>query len=216
MDVNNLVACCREMNANVPFPGISMTSDLLQIKVCLSGILIALNELLATAYKNIRFANLRGMTVFLQTLCKIIPCAGGYKSFVEIEEIDTRILLLHLIRFDDDFINYWALEVLSALCICPFSPRNTQQEFVNKHALLTDSMLHNLVELMSTRIDSDEDPGITTATSITETNSNDPKTLDDKVVSTGGETKDIELFFPNSLVIVGINRIIFLFLLFIF
>jgi hypothetical protein len=209
MDVNNLIACGRELNANVPFTGISMTSDVLQIKVCLSGILIALNELLATAYKNARFANLRGMTVFLQTLCKIIPCAGGYKSFVEIEEIDTRILLLHLIRFDDDFINYWALEVLSALCICPFSPRNTQQEFVNKHALLTDSMLHNLVELMSTRIDSeDEDPGVgvtAAATSITETNSNDPKTLDDKVVSTGGETKDIELFFPNSLVIVGIN-----------
>ena len=159
------------------------------MKVCLAGVLIALNDLLAAAYKNLRFANLRGMVVLLQSLARMVPCAHGYKAFVETEEVDTRILLMHLIRFDDDFINYWSLEVLSALCICPFSPRSTQQEFVNKHTLLTDSMLTNLVELMSTRIDVEN-----------EAVEDHQKEDDSRRLSLQGESKEVELFFPNSLV----------------
>lgn len=67
--------------------------------------------------------------------------------------MDTRQLLLQLLKFEHDFVNYWTLEVLMVLCRCPLSPRNLQQEFINKHTLLTDKMLLCLIGLMSYRTD---------------------------------------------------------------
>ena len=76
------------------------------------------------------------------------------------------------------------------LCMCPFSPRNTQQEFVNKHTLLTDSMLTNLVELMSTRIDTDDD----------NSSAQQAVEVEPERLSLGTEEKEADMFFPNSLV----------------
>lgn len=47
--------------------------------------------------------------------------------------------------------------MLTVLCRCPLTPRNNQQEFVNKHTLLTDKMLSCLIELMALPIDEDDD-----------------------------------------------------------
>jgi hypothetical protein len=96
------------------------------------------------------------IVLLVQTLVRLVPCPEGYKGFVEVQEVDTRVLILKLVTFDDDFVNYWAMELLSALCKAnPASSggRNAQQEFVNKHALLTDGMLTALVDLLSSRGD---------------------------------------------------------------
>jgi hypothetical protein len=138
-----------------------MKSDPKSVKTCFIGILLSIQELLADALRNItpaQFSSIaRRIAVMLQTLYRLIPCEAGFKQFTEIKEVDTRIIILHLVRFNDDFVNYWALELLGVLCRCPYAPRNTKQEFANKHTLLTDGMLTNLVELMSTRIDLPEE-----------------------------------------------------------
>ncbi|KAJ1420992.1 hypothetical protein B484DRAFT_399676 [Ochromonadaceae sp. CCMP2298] len=113
LNTEEVEQACRELNANVPCPGITPSSDL------------------------------------ILTLYRIIPSVHGYKCFVEVREVDTRQLL----KFEHDFVNYWTLEVLMVLCRCPLSPRNVQQEFINKHTLLTDKMLLCLISLMSYRAD---------------------------------------------------------------
>jgi hypothetical protein len=60
-------------------------------------------------------------------------------------------------------------------------------------------MLTNLVELMSTRIDVDEEPAAAAAQGSSEGNAEEMR-----LPVAGEEMKEVELFFPNSLVIVGI------------
>lgn len=91
----------------------------------------------------------RAICTMLQTLFRVIPCVAGYKFFVEVRNVDTRFLLLQLLPFDHEFVNYWALEVLMVLCRCPLIPRNLQQEFVNKHTLLTENMFSCFLDLMT-------------------------------------------------------------------
>lgn len=158
MDTAAIEQACKELNANVPCPGIAPNSDMSQVKSCLSGVLKCINVAVIASLSNERVDNSRFVAVLLQSLYRIIPCVHGYKGFVEVREVDTRILLLQLIRFNNDFINYWTLEVLMVLCRCPLTPRNMQQEFVNKHTLLTDNLLKHLIDMMSNRIDTpDED-----------------------------------------------------------
>jgi hypothetical protein len=52
----------------------------------------------------------------LQSLYRVIPCTQGYKYFLEIKEIDTRLLLFQLLKIPNDFVNYWTLELLIVLC----------------------------------------------------------------------------------------------------
>ena len=158
VDIHAIEEACREMNANVPCPGITANSDSAQVKLCLTEILKNLNSLASAALADEQHDKSRTMTIMLQTLYRIIPCVHGYKHFVDIKEVDTRQLLLQLMRIDNDFVNYWALEVLRTLCCCSFSPKNLQQEYVNKQTLLIDKTLNCLIDLMSARIDSpDED-----------------------------------------------------------
>lgn len=149
-----VVAACRELNANVPCPGITPNSDMVQVRTCLSGVLRNINSMTVASMASDRVDHSRAIALMLQTLYRIIPSVAGFKGFVEVREVDTRSLLLNLIKFNNDFVNYWTLEVLSVLCRCPLSPRNQQQEFVNKHTLLTDNLLKCLIDLMSARIDS--------------------------------------------------------------
>ena len=95
------------------------------------------------------------MVTVLQSLYRILFSVHGYKTFVAIREIDTRHVLIQLLKFDHDFVNYWTLEVLSLLCRCPLNPRKVQLEFVNKHTLLSDTMLTSLIDLMSERVTED-------------------------------------------------------------
>ena len=89
-------------------------------------------------------------------LYRIITSNTGYKTFVEVKECDTRLLMLQLVQMGNDFISYWTLELLSTLCRCPFEPRNPKTEFVNKHTMLNDKMLTCLIDLMTSRLDLDK------------------------------------------------------------
>lgn len=150
---------CRELNANVPCPGIGATSDINMVKNVVRGVLIVLFNSLDRMIKSPLADHARMIAVLLQTIYRLLPSVAGYKCFVETREVDTRMLLLQLIQIDNDFVNYWALQVLTTLCKCPLNPRNMQQEFVNKHTLLSDQMINCLIELMSTRIDAPEESG---------------------------------------------------------
>jgi hypothetical protein len=159
VDEAGIELACKELNANVPCPGISPTSDATQVKACLRGVLMAIQSSLIAAIRNPRIDNSRSMALLLQTLYRLIPSVAGFKGFVEVREVDTRLLLLQLLQFDHDFVNYWTLQVLTSLCRCPLLPRNMQQEFVNKHTLLADQLLLCLIELMSSRIDTPSEDG---------------------------------------------------------
>jgi hypothetical protein len=103
----------------------------------------------------------QNLTLLMQSVFRLLASPEGCKGFVEVVEVDTRVLLLRGLRFDDDFVNYWALELLNALCCCSLlagEGEQQQQEFINKHALLTDGMLISLVDLMS-RSSGDDDDG---------------------------------------------------------
>lgn len=133
VDVNAIEEACREMNANVPCPGITANSDSAQVKLCLTEILKNLNVLVTAALTDDLNDRSRTITIMLQTLYRIIPCVHGYKHFVDIKEVDTRQLLLQLMRVDNDFVNYWALEVLRTLCCCSFSQRmHNKNLLINK------------------------------------------------------------------------------------
>eukprot|EP01038_Epipyxis_sp_PR26KG_P006403 gene6403-8814_t len=156
IDSEAIEQACKDLNANVPCPGISPNSDGALVKTALTGVLRNLNNALCAAFNNDRLDNARALSTMLQTIYRIIPCVFGYKGFVEVKEVDTRKLLLQLLSFDHDFVNYWALEVLMSLCRCPLVPRNIPQEYVNKHTLLTDKMLTYLLELMSYKTEADD------------------------------------------------------------
>jgi hypothetical protein len=146
-----------KLNANVPCPGVTANSDQSSVKAAMTGVLRCINDLLINMVQGDRVDNSRTISLMLQTLYRLIPCVHGYKGFVEVKEVDTRMLLLQLIKLESDFVNYWTLEVLMVLCRCPLNPRNNQQEFVNKHTLLTDHLLKLLIEMMSSRIDIPEE-----------------------------------------------------------
>jgi hypothetical protein len=173
-DSKAVVQACRELNANVPCPGVSPNSDQTLIQAAMDGVLGAVQSEVVKAAQTGKADNARAIAIMLQTVFRLIPCIHGYKAFVEVKEIDTRLLLLQLLKYDDDFVNYWALEVLMMLCKCPLSPRNMQQEYVNKHTVLTSKMLEQLVSLMSSRLDvqspgNDDSPPIDENTSPSET-----------------------------------------------
>eukprot|EP00981_Chlorochromonas_danica_P015372 scaffold11846_cov149-Ochromonas_danica.AAC.3 len=155
-DGQSIIQACRELNANVPCPGISPNSDGGSVKTALGGVLRTLQSEVIRAAENEKVDNARAIATMLQTLFRLIPCIHGYKSFVEVKEVDSRVLLLQLLKFPNNFINYWTLEVLMVLCKCPLDPRNMQQEYVNKHTLLTATMLVHLVDLMSFRTEQGE------------------------------------------------------------
>lgn len=156
LDGDAIEKACKELNANVPCPGIAPNSDPSFVKSALVGVLRQLNHMVSTVYRSDRADCSRPICTMLQTLFRIIPSTSGFKYFVEVKEVDTRQLLLMLLKYDHDFVNYWTLEVLMVLCRCPTTPRNAQQEFVNKHTLLTDKMLVCLIDLMSLRLEQND------------------------------------------------------------
>ena len=157
VDASALELAARELNANVACPGIAQNSDPTIVKTALTGLLKVLNKLVIEDMRNDRNGvNTRSIISLLQSLYRIITSNAGYKVFTEIKEVDTRLLTLQLLKMGNDFINYWTLLLLTSLCNCPLNPRQTKQEFVNKHTLLTDKMLVALIDLMSSRIDNDK------------------------------------------------------------
>lgn len=152
VDKEEIIQICREFNANVPFPGISQTADPTLVKTCLYGVIRCIQSSIGTTQAKFIIDNPRGISVMLQAVYRMLPSAAGYKALVELKEIDVRHTLVALIKCDIDFVNYWAIQVLKFLCSCPLTTRDTQQEYVNKHTLLTDALMKGLLDLMGVRI----------------------------------------------------------------
>ncbi|CAM9130814.1 unnamed protein product, partial [Ectocarpus fasciculatus] len=150
--IDDVITACRDLNANVQFPGIAEKSDPKMVKSCMVGILSSIQRTITSEAKNPEIAHSRAIAVMLQAMYRILPSTAAYKGFIEIQEIDPRFILMSLLRFDNDFVNYWALQVLVALCRCP-GVRQPAIEFINKHTLLVDGVLKCLIELMSSQGD---------------------------------------------------------------
>ncbi len=163
-----ILDACTELIHNVPFPGISPTSEASLVQSLLTGLvyciniqLLTLNEVMgassipqstehAHTSHSLAFTSssiYRALALLLQTLYRIVSSKAGYQSFCTIKDTDTHLLLRNLLGVPDPFVAYWAVEVLKILCCCPCSPRNAKQEFVNKHTLLTESMLEAVMHL---------------------------------------------------------------------
>lgn len=71
LQVNSIIDICRELNANVPFPGISANAEEKLVKICLNGMMKCLQAHI-TLNANLRFTikNPRGAAVVLQTFCR--------------------------------------------------------------------------------------------------------------------------------------------------
>lgn len=156
LNVDGIVHICCEFNSNVPFPGIGFNSDQTLVRTVLSGLMKSIFNFISSNTTQSTLQNPRPLAVMLQALYRVIPSNYGYKCFVEVKEVDPRHVLMYLIRCESDFVNYWALQVLLLLCKCPLSTRNVQQEYVNKHTLLTDGLLKSLLDLMGVRIYEEE------------------------------------------------------------
>ena len=76
-----------------------------------------------------------------QAVFRIVKCIAGFRYFLEIPEcLD---VMAQLLTSRDQFTSYWAVKVLGVLVTCPFSPRNREQEFVNKQVLLAPPIITN-------------------------------------------------------------------------
>lgn len=229
VDIQEIVTTSRELNANIPCPGIAVTSDTSTVKTVLAGVLRALQYFIVLSVQSEKQLNARAMAVLLQTLFRVVSSLAGFKCFVEVRDVDPRLILVQLLHINCDFVNYWTLEVLITLCHWQHNQiTNIQQEFVNKHTLLTDAMLVSLVNLMSTRVEfeatdtASESSGMevtanaaststSTAPSGTDVPGTDAGVSVRKSASTGeissgygpGEAREDSGLFPNSLVIVG-------------
>lgn len=104
--IADIEQACRELNANVPCPGITPNSDLTLVKTTLSGVMRGLNSCLINSYNDELVDNSRTICALLQTLFRIIPSVHGFKGFVEVKEVDTRQLMLQLVKFEHEFVNY--------------------------------------------------------------------------------------------------------------
>ena len=160
-DIVAMEAASKELNANVACPGISTTSDPVMVKTAVVGLLQCLNHMAINELTSERVNHTRPIVTMLQSLFRICTSVAGYKGFVEVKELDVRLLMLQLVQMGNDFINYWTLQLLFVLCNCPITETlkekdaKSQMEFVNKHTLLTDKMLTSLINLMASRVQQD-------------------------------------------------------------
>ena len=122
------------------------------IKVCLTTLIQALQYTFIYDIQHIYSNKSDIIILYIQIIYKLLSCIEGYKYFLTISEVNIPILLLHLLQYDNEFIHYWCINIISILCICPILPRNMKYEYINKHILLNDNMLYTLISLMSTRI----------------------------------------------------------------
>ncbi len=149
--VDEVCRACVLFTSNIGYPGVTPDADPGLVSRCIVALMRCANtELIHSSNaEGVSTVNSQLLVMLLQTLCKIIPCVQGYKGFIEVQELNTRQLLVQLLNVPDDIVNYWALEVLKLLCCCPYAPRNVKQEFVNKSTLLTDEMVLAVTNLIS-------------------------------------------------------------------
>ena len=143
---------CIQFNNTIPCPGVSPTADTYMIKTCLVTLIQALQYTFIYDIQHIYSNKSDIIILYIQIIYKLLSCIEGYKYFLTISEVNIPILLLHLLQYDNEFIHYWCINIISILCICPIVPRSMKYEYINKHILLNDNMLYILISLMSTRI----------------------------------------------------------------
>ena len=142
------------------------------IKTCLVTLIQALQYTFIYDIHHIHSNKSDSIVLYIQIIYKLLSCIEGYKYFLNISEVNIPILLLHLLQYDNEFIHYWCINIISILCICPIVPRNMKYEYINKHILLNDNMLFTLISLMSTRILNNSTNTSTTDSSGTGTGNN--------------------------------------------
>ena len=209
-DLVSLVSACKDFNANVTCPGISASIDTGVIRTCTSGVLAALDRCLNTAAE-FPSALLEYAPVLLQSLYRLIPCVAGYKAVVSDSKVDSRSVLLQLMLVDNEFINFWTIEVLLVLVRCPLLPRDLQQEYINRHTLLTEDIFRALVELIGACLPDGTEEGTELSSlegSVASSHQDDRLSTPTRKTKAGfGYDRD-RVIVPNALVVISASSLL--------
>lgn len=206
-----LISACKDFVSNVSCPGLSASTDLSVVHTCVFGILAHLDRLLPM--KSDRRSSLAELSILLQALYRLIPCRAGFKAVVNVSKCDARAVFLKLLHVDDDLVHYWTIETLLVLVRCPLNPRDLQQEFVNKHALLSEEVLASLVDLMGIRLPLPADAMLEDTESLLTDDSSTFHTPSKSNPPLGSDADNSTLdagksFVPNSLVIITASALL--------
>ena len=133
-----VVKAALEFNANVPPEGISPATDKKAVINTLSPVVSLLRKLTKIKSNNKsgsyspadQRAAERVSSILLQSVYRICKCVFGFQLFLETEGVLQA--MAGLLRSREQFTVYWTVKVLGVMIACPFTPRNKEQEFVNK------------------------------------------------------------------------------------
>ena len=208
--MTELVRACKDFNANVTCPGIGASTDLIVVRTCIAGLLGALDRCLQSATES--HPNLvDNLPTLLQSLYRLAPCVAGYKAFVSAIQPDSRHLFLQLLKMDSDFVRYWAIEVLLVLIRCPLLPRDLQQEYINRHTLLTEDIIRSLIDLIGTGIPDDIEEAAELSSlegSMTSTQCEDRLSTPTRPAKVVTRSENERAVVPNSLIIISASSLL--------
>ncbi|GMH66879.1 hypothetical protein TrRE_jg7825 [Triparma retinervis] len=153
--VPDVVTAALEFNANVPPEGVFPGTDKKAVVSALNpviGILGGLAKIRAVDTSDSftpaqQQAAEDAASSLLQSVFRICKCVFGFQLFLETPNVLE--VMAGLLGARDQFTAFWAVKVLGVMVACPFSPRNKEQEFVNKQVLLAPpSIRDTLVEIL--------------------------------------------------------------------
>ena len=151
-DDDELLLAASEFNANVPPRGIKPTTDKMYVRNSLQPICTLLDCLTRRA-EDISDRTAHLVSALLQAVARIVPCHKGFKHFFDIPDVLGIFHRLLVIGRSRPTVAYWAVSILRSLIRCPFSPRNRDQEFQNKEAILSSlAMREALLDLLDSAL----------------------------------------------------------------
>ncbi|GMI07357.1 hypothetical protein TrLO_g7538 [Triparma laevis f. longispina] len=153
--VPEVLTASLEFNSNVPPEGITPGTDK---KACTNTLtpvvrLLGLLSKIKAEDKSDSYtpaeqqAAEEACSALLQSVFRICKCVFGFQYFLETPDVIT--VMAELLNAREQFTAFWAVKVLGVMVACPFSPRNKEQEFVNKQVLLAPpSIRETLVQIL--------------------------------------------------------------------
>ena len=147
-----VINCASEFNANIVISGISPTSDKSVCRQCMLNVFHHINVLIDLGVSE---ESSRGVVILLQAAYRLLSATFAFKFVVEVPDID--VVLFKLLQMRNEFVVYWTTMVIMAVTKYRLTPRNMEQEFVNKQAIFASHELcASLVTLIDPKIDQGE------------------------------------------------------------
>ena len=157
LDIQNIISLCYNINANLLYPGITAHANISHIKYVTAGIMKGLRYLMDDYIEREDLSYAKYILVLLQSFYRMLSHPVCFQFVLEVREVDIRLLIVQLLYYQCDFINYWSIMILYQLTASTHQPRSLQQEFTNKQAILIDIVLSSVIGLISSGLHNDDD-----------------------------------------------------------